>query len=124
MSPRVDRAPARPLRAESGSASVLAVVVVAVLTAAAVLVSAFGGVVADQRRVESAADLAALAAAGALQVGGDPCQAAGSSTARNGARLAECLVTGEEVTVRVTRSRVVLGHSLELTGRARGGPAR
>jgi secretion/DNA translocation related TadE-like protein len=107
---------------QRGSAAVLAVVLVTVLAAAALLVSSVGGVVADQRRVESAADLAALAAAGAVQAGHDPCFAAATSARRNGARLAACSLTGEEVTVRVTRRRVVLRHVVELSGRARGGP--
>ena len=108
----------------AGSAAVLAVVLVAVLATAALLVSSVGGVVADQRRVESAADLAALAAAGAVQAGGDACSAAATSVRRNGGRLAGCSVAGEEVTVRVTRSRLVLGHVVGLSSRARAGPAQ
>jgi secretion/DNA translocation related TadE-like protein len=122
VSPRAG--PARRGRPEDGSASVLAIVMVGALTAAAMLVGAVGGVVADQRRVESSADLAALAAAGALQAGEDPCAAAATATRRNGGRLTGCVVNGEEVSVRVTRSQVVLAHRLELVGRARGGPVR
>ena len=81
----------------------LALGLVGVLAFATVLVAALGGVVADQRRVASAADLAALAGAGALQDGADPCAAARSSADRNGARLGWCSVDGEVVTVRVLR---------------------
>jgi secretion/DNA translocation related TadE-like protein len=113
----------RPRQPARGSATVLAVVLVAVLATAAVLVACVGGVVADQRRLESAADLAALAAAGAAQAGESPCFAAGTSARRNGARLASCAVDGEVVTVRVVRSRVVLGRAIQLSSRARAGPA-
>ena len=112
------------VRTDGGSASVLAVVFAAVLAVAALLTSALGGVVADQRRVESAADLTALAAAGAIQAGEDPCAAAASVARRNDGRLSGCEASGEEVVVEVTRDRVVLGHRVRLSGHARGGPAR
>jgi secretion/DNA translocation related TadE-like protein len=102
---------------------VLAVGFLGVLVTVAVVVAALGGVVADQRRVESAADLAALAAAGALQAGEDPCAAARTSAGRNGAGLAGCAVAGEVVTVRVERrTGSVLGRRFRLTGHARAGP--
>ena len=108
---------------ERGSATVLALGLVGVLAFATVLVAALGGVLADQRRVASAADLAALAAAGALQDGADPCAAARSSAGRNGARLVSCLVDDEVVTVRVLREAgPVLGRRLEVSSRARAGP--
>lgn len=115
--------PREPPPGDRGSATVLGVVLVAVLAMAATLAASVGGVVADQRRVESAADLAALAAAGAAQAGGNACFAAARSAHRNGARLASCAVDGEVITVRVVRSRVVLGRTVELSSRARGGPA-
>jgi secretion/DNA translocation related TadE-like protein len=102
---------------------VLAFGVVGVLVFATALVAGLGGVVADQRRVASAADLAALAGAGALQDGADPCAAARSTAARNGARLGSCAVDGEVVTVRVLREAgPVLGRTLEVSSRARAGP--
>lgn len=116
----------RPLREEwdqRGAAAVLAVGLVGVLATVAVLVGALGGVVADQRRAESAADLAALAAAGAAQAGRDPCSSARSSAGRNGARLVACAVAGEEVTVRVQRrTHPVLGRRFTVSGSARAGP--
>ena len=55
-----------------------------------------GGVVADQRRVESAADLAALAAAGAVQAGESPCVAAATVGApQRGRPRRLCRVDGE-----------------------------
>lgn len=112
-------------RTEQGAATVLAAGLVGVLATVAVLVSALGGVVADQRRAESAADLAALAAAGAAQDGEDPCGSARSSAGRNGARLAACAVAGDVVSVRVQRrTHSVLGRRFTVTGRARAGPVQ
>ena len=106
-----------------GSAAVVAVGVLGVLTTVALVVGSLGGVVADQRRVEAAADLAALAAAGALQAGDDPCAAARVTAGRNGAGLVGCAVAGEVVTVRVERrTGSVLGRRFTLNGHARAGP--
>ena len=106
-----------------GSAAVLAVAFLGVLVTVALVVAALDGVVVDQRRVESAADLTALAAAGALQLGEDACSAARTTATRNGAGLAGCVVSGDVVTVRVERpSGPVLGRRFTLTGHARAGP--
>lgn len=106
-----------------GSATVLAVGVLGVLMTVAVAVAALGGVVVDQRRVEAAADLAALAAAAAVQAGEEPCTAARVSAGRNGAELTGCAVAGEVVTVRAQRrTGSVLGRRFTLSGHARAGP--
>lgn len=77
----------------------------------------------DHRRAQSAADLAALAAAAAVQTGGDGCSAGGRIAAANGAALAGCTVSGMDVsvTVRVAGPRW-LGSSGDLEARARAGP--
>jgi secretion/DNA translocation related TadE-like protein len=114
-------AAARP--GERGSASVLAVVLVGRLCVAAVLVAAVGAVVADQRRVASAADLAALAGAAAVQTGRDGCARAGAVAHRNAARLASCVVTGEVVVVHATRRTApLLGRRVTVSSAARAGP--
>jgi secretion/DNA translocation related TadE-like protein len=96
---------------------------VGALSVAAVLVAAVGAVVADQRRVASAADLAALAGAAAVQSGRDGCASAGAVARRNAARLASCAVTGSVVTVRTTReTRPLLGRRLMVRSAARAGP--
>lgn len=106
-----------------GSATALVVVLVTVLATVAVVVSLVGGAVVEQRRVEAAADLAALAGAGAVQAGHDPCSAARSVAGRNGAALVGCAVDGDEVTVRAQQdTRAVLGMTFTVTGRARAGP--
>lgn len=109
---------------QRGSTAVLATVLVGVLMTVAMLVAVVGGAVADQRRVESAADLGALAGASAAQRGADGCAVAGSMVARNRARLAACSATGSVVTVRAAReTRPVLGLRFTVTARARAGPA-
>jgi len=110
-------------RSERGSTTLLAVTMVGVLGVTALLVAVLGGVLADQRRVEAAADLAALAAAGALQEGADGCAAAVVNARRNHASVERCSTDGEIVTVTVgLRTHVVAGRRLALHARARAGP--
>jgi secretion/DNA translocation related TadE-like protein len=75
------------------------------------------------RVAQSAADLAALAAASAVGEAGDPCAAGARTAADNGARLTSCAVSGREVRVRVevTGPRW-LGQTADLGGEARAGP--
>ena len=117
--------PSRPCRrrGQRGSAAVLVVVLTGVLVTVSVLVAGLGGVVADQRRVEAAADLAALAGAGAARAGRDGCDAAQRTAARNGGQVRRCAVDGEVVTVEVGReSQPVWGRRFALVGQARAGP--
>ena len=108
---------------QRGSAAVLGTVLVAVLMMVAVLVAAVGGAVADSRRAASAADLAALAGASALQAGKDGCAAARSNARRNGARVSFCRVDGQDVTVHTERStQRVLGRRFTVRAVARAGP--
>ncbi len=106
-----------------GSAAVLGTVLLAALAVVSVLVTVLGGAVADQRRVESAADLGALAGAQALQDGRAGCAAAAAVIRRNRARLARCAVDSEIVTVTATlRTQRVLGRTFVVSGQARAGP--
>lgn len=101
----------------------LATVLVGALAMVTLMVAVVGGAVADQRRVESAADLGALAGASAAQRGQDGCAAARSVVARNRSRLVACAVAGDVVTVRAARAtRPLLGLRFTLTSTARGGP--
>lgn len=110
---------------QRGSAAVLGTVFVAVLMVVAVLVAALGGAVADRRRAASAADLAALAGASALQAGHDGCSAARSNARRNGARVSSCAVDGRDVTVQTERrTQPVLGRRFTVRATARAGPER
>ncbi len=108
---------------ERGSATVLGVGVVGLLAAVMALVAALAGAVADQRRVESAADLGALAGATAVQRGRPACASARDVVSRNGASLASCAVAGEVVEVSARRrTQPLLGHRFDAVSTARAGP--
>ena len=107
---------------EQGSVTLF---VVSCLALVLLLGAALGVVVAmvsSHRVAQSAADLAALAAAGARN--GDPC-AAGAAIARaNGARQVSCRVEGRDVLVRVVvEGPGWLGQVGDLGAMARAGPA-
>lgn len=108
---------------EAGAGTVLAVAMMGVLVTVAVAATGVVGVVASHRRAQSAADLAALAGAGALQDGGDPCRQAGVIARRNGATLRECKADGWNVAVRVAATVRLPGSPMELEARGRAGPA-
>lgn len=108
---------------ERGFAAPVVVGLVALLATLALVVAVMGRLLADQRRAATAADLAALAGAAALQVGEPPCVAAGRSARRNGARLVSCVVEGDRVrVVAVHPSAPVLGRPVRLRSDAHAGP--
>ena len=110
-------------RGESGAGTVLALSFLGLLTFVGVAVAGVVGVVAAHRAAQGAADLAALAGATTLQDGGDPCDRARSIAARNGARLAGCVVDDWEVRVSVRASGPrLLGRVTWMPARARAGP--
>jgi secretion/DNA translocation related TadE-like protein len=109
---------------ERGSAAVLATVLIGVLAVVTMLVAVVGGAVTDQRRVESAAALGALAGASAAQRGQDGCAAAGAMVVENRARVTSCSELAGIVTLSAGRAtRPVLGVRFTVTSRARAGPA-
>ena len=79
--------------------------------------------VADHRRAQAAADLAALSGAAALQRGRDACIEVDRVAEANAAIVTSCWVEGEDVSVSV---RVPgphwLGQVADLEGHARAGP--
>ena len=108
---------------ESGSATVLGLVTVALLTTAALVAAAVAGVLVGHRRVAAAADLAALAGATAVQEGRAACAAAARVAVANGARLGGCQVSGEIVTVEaVADVRSGLWPAVRVSSRSRAGP--
>lgn len=115
------RATPRPRVAEErGAATILALAIVgAIVALAAGLVAVLAASVASQDAA-NAADAAALAAADAVSgaVAGEPCALAGRLTARNGARLVGCEVSGAVVTVSV----VVERGAFPASASARAGP--
>jgi secretion/DNA translocation related TadE-like protein len=99
---------------------------VSVLLAMTVGALLVGSAVVASHRAQSAADLAALAAATSL-VGGEPatsaCSAAAAVAIRNGARLATCRAEADlsvELSVEVSAAAQRIGAA---TARSRAGPA-
>jgi secretion/DNA translocation related TadE-like protein len=109
---------------EGGAGSVLAVAMLGLLVTVTVAAGGVVGVVASHRIAQSAADLAALAGAAALQDGGDACARAAEVAARNRTDLTDCQVDGWNVAVVVTAQTARLpGGVLDLRARGRAGPA-
>ena len=116
---------------ERGVAAPLVVTLAGFLVVLALLGGLLGRLLVDQRRVSAAADLAALAGAGAVQLGEEPCAAAGRTARDNGAELSDCRVSGEQVVVTAevhpSASRGLLrlvGRSVAIEATARAGPVR
>jgi secretion/DNA translocation related TadE-like protein len=91
------------------------------------LLGAALGVVASMvrahRTAQSAADLAALAAAAAVVDGREPCLAGSRIAVANGARLTGCTLAGRAATVRVlVPGPHWLGQLADLEAEARAGP--
>lgn len=107
----------RRLQGDRGSASIWLVSALTLILLVAVAAILRGAAVLARHRAEGAADLAALAAAGAIGVGGDPCARATAIAAANGARLRSCAVElagdGRSGTVAV---RVAVRVSLPVVG--------
>lgn len=81
-----------PTVSDDGSGSVLVLALVAVLCTGIVLLALLGGAAAARHRAQTAADLAALAAADVLlgRRPGSPCATAGQVATANGARVRVC----------------------------------
>ena len=110
-------------RGERGAGTVLVLAMVGVLVVVTCLAGAVVAAVATHRTAQTAADLAALAGAGALQLGGPPCLRAAAVARSNRAVLRRCSTDGAQVTVEVVADTVHLpGGVLDLPARARAGP--
>ncbi|WP_084471888.1 Rv3654c family TadE-like protein [Haloglycomyces albus] len=115
--------PPRPER-ERGSATII---VVAVIAAIVVIALAWGAVAqarAARHHAKMAADTASLAAAQHLSLGeASACRAATRMAERNSARMRDCSVDGEAVSVTVSyRDTVVSGGVISAEAHARAGP--
>ncbi|MEV6432782.1 Rv3654c family TadE-like protein [Nocardia sp. NPDC051463] len=111
-------------QAERGGATVSACLALVGLIGVALLVGQVGVVVVSRHHAQAAADLAALAAAGALEQGAEAGCAQALEIARHmRARIHECEVTRWDVTVAVVRN-VPIGLYGKWTVRAvaRAGP--
>lgn len=114
-----------PSTGERGSATVHATFFIGLLTMVALVGAAVSALYVGQRRAASAADLAALAGASALQRGESGCAAAGSIAGVNGAELVGCNTTGDELTVEVTVAVPTLFRgTFGVRAEARAGPVQ
>ncbi|MEV6772632.1 Rv3654c family TadE-like protein [Nocardia sp. NPDC051030] len=94
---------------DRGGVTVAACLALIALLAVTVLVAQIGVAVAGRHRVQSAADLAALAAAGGLDGGtAAACARAEEIASRMGARVVRCAVVDWDVTVAL-QDRMSLG---------------
>jgi secretion/DNA translocation related TadE-like protein len=110
-------------RGQRGSASLFAVSCLAVLLLMGAALGVVTAMVRAHRVAQSAADLAALAAATAIGHGQDACAAGRSTASANGARVTSCALSGREVTVRVVVDGPHwLGQTADLEAEARAGP--
>jgi len=109
-------------RDESGAAVVVAISLVAVLVFVAAISAGTVGIVLAHRRAQAAADLAALAAAGALQRGGDPCAAAAMIAGRHDAEVTRCTVDAPSVVVATAVALPAALGGSHLPAQARAGP--
>lgn len=108
-------------RDAQGAATVLGVGFVALILVVALVATGIAALVFAHRRAQSAADLAALAAASGYQRGVAPCGEAQRIAAANRGRLVSCVLDGPVATVEIECS-VVLGGTFRLHGRAKAGP--
>lgn len=112
-------------RTDEGSATIWVLAVSGLVVAVAYAVLLLASVQATRQRAEAAADLAALAGAQAGARGSDPCSAAQSVAAADGAELETCEVLGEVVAVtaaaRLPPALSSFGGGLVRSG-ARAGP--
>ncbi|MCY7394706.1 MAG: flp pilus-assembly TadE/G-like family protein [Nocardioides sp.] len=109
---------------ERGGVTLFAVACAGVLLLLGAALGVVAAMVVAHRTAQGAADLSALAAAGALDTT-DPCARAAWVAAANGGRLSSCLLQDREVTVVVeVAGPRWLGQQSDLRARARAGPAR
>jgi secretion/DNA translocation related TadE-like protein len=100
---RRQRSPRRnPAQDERGSASIIAVAMIGVLIMLTTAFMYLGSAVAARHRAQSAADLAALSAAGRLPLGGDAACAYASAIAKAmRSAVVRCDVDGLDVVVTI-----------------------
>lgn len=117
--------PGRAAGDERGMATVLGAFVIAGIVVVLGLVAYVGVVVSVRHSAQSGADLAALAAAGALERGADdPCARAREVAAANGVHADGCRVDGRDVVVATSASvRLGLFGMRQSHAVARAGPA-
>ncbi len=113
-----------PGRRERGAATLLVIAMAGVLLLVGAALGVVEAMVVAHRQAQAAADLAALAGAGAAERGEDGCLASRAVAGANGAELTSCAVAGGVVSVAVrVQGPRWLGQHGDLTAAARAGPA-
>lgn len=111
------------VRQERGAATVLVATFIGVLLLLGAALGYVAALVITHRQAQSGADLAALAAATAVQHGRDGCAAGAEVAAANDVRLTDCVIEGETAHVTVTATGPQWREwSHDLTAQARAGP--
>jgi secretion/DNA translocation related TadE-like protein len=108
---------------EAGLATVWAVAWMTVCAAFAIVIAAAAVATARQHAVDSAADLAALSGAAAIQHSADGCAAAELAARSNRARLRACHVKGDDIALEVDAQVTLLGLRFRLNSESHAGPA-
>ena len=112
------------VRSEAGTATVLVMPLLGVIVLVAIVASVLGSLVVAQRRVQAAADLAALAGASAVPGAAGACAVAARLSRRNGADMVSCRLEGRDVRVEVAvQVTGLIGRSVTVRAQARAGPA-
>jgi secretion/DNA translocation related TadE-like protein len=107
-----------------GAATVLVTAMAGVLMLLGAALAVVTALVVAHRVAQSAADLAALAAARGVATGDDGCGLARQIATANGTRLTSCVVSGHVVEVEVVAPGPHwLGQTADLSARSRAGPA-
>ena len=109
------------MRDARGAATVLGVGFIGLILTVALVAVGITAVVFAHRRAQSAADLAALAAASGYQRGVTPCGEARRIAEANGAHLVSCALDGPVATVEV-ECLAAVGGTFRMHGRAKAGP--
>lgn len=108
---------------QRGSATVTGLMLIGVLVVVAAACSLGAAALVAQRKAQSGADLVALAAAGAIQRGGDACAAASAYALANKVVLDRCAAQGEQVLIVVSVPVVAKGLlNVAVPAQARAGP--
>jgi secretion/DNA translocation related TadE-like protein len=103
-------------RPERGSATLLGVVLLAVVVLASLVASVVASAIDVRHRAGAAADLAAVAAAEAWVQGKSACSVADTVVRRNRGRLLGCRVDAAAVAVSVEVRRSLLGSRWSVSG--------
>lgn len=109
-------------RDDRGAAVVVALALTGLLLFVAAISVGTVAIVLAHRRAQTAADLAALAAAAALERGGDACVAATTIAGRHEAAVTQCAIEGLTVLVATSVALPTALGGGDVPARARAGP--